>query len=290
MNGSQQRDRASARWALGAFVSYCLVALPAVSHSYSSGPPDAKTGAPGDGTCLECHNSFPLNSGPGVLTISAPGEFEAGQAYPIVVTLEQAGQSRWGFEATPLDLGACTVTDPQNTQSSTSGIATYVKHTAQGTYSGSAGPAVWTFDWTAPQDPPDEVVFYAAGNAADGNGVTSGDYIYTTFATSVLAPAGADDGPGAPVLDVAVRGTPNPIRESATISYSVPARSAARLTIHDVAGRLITELFRGDAQPGTHHVEWEGTDGEGRGVPGGLYFCRLAAAGRAETARLVLVR
>jgi hypothetical protein len=159
------------------------------------------TGAPGEQTCHFCHSQYPLNSGPGTLTITAPSEFVAGQTYQIMVGLQQTSRLRWGFEFTPLNQGTCTVTDPTNTQQSSSGSNTYVKHTLQGTYSGDPGPVSWSFDWTAPASPPQTVTFYAAGNAADGGGSANNDYIYTTSATSQLA----DTQPPNPIGDLTIR-------------------------------------------------------------------------------------
>jgi hypothetical protein len=175
--------------ALVAGAGLCMASLLAVApcaSAYSTGPPNAKTGAPGEGTCHECHNSFPLNSGPGSVAITAPSTYAANQTYQITVTVTQSGQSRWGFEFTPLSTGTCTITDPANTQKDTFQTRIYVKHTAQGTNNGTPGPTSWDFDWTAPAVPPDTVRFYAAGNAANGNDRSSGDYIYTTSHTAVL--------------------------------------------------------------------------------------------------------
>jgi hypothetical protein len=183
-----------ARYWMSAGGLYVAVAAAATALSasaawgYSSGPPNGMTGAPGEGTCQECHNSYPLNSGPGALTITALEMYEPGETYEVEVTLQQSGQSRWGFEFTPLDVGTCTVTDPANTQQEVVQGKTYVKHTTQGTYSGSPGPTSWSFEWTVPVDPPDEVTFYAAGNAANADGSPSGDHIYAVTFTAGLVP------------------------------------------------------------------------------------------------------
>jgi hypothetical protein len=164
-----------------------LLVFPATVMARSGNPPDGKTGAPGEGTCRDCHSSYPLNSGNGTFEIIAPDNFEAGQTYAVTVEISDPDQSRWGFEITPLDLGSITITDPTHTQQSTSGGKIYAKQTSAGTYNGVPdGPVSWSFDWTAPDDPPEEVTFYAAGIAANANGNTSGDYVYTTTATSGL--------------------------------------------------------------------------------------------------------
>jgi len=174
------------------FRSLCVVLglllLPNLVHGFSSGPPNGVTGAPGEGSCIDCHSGFPLNSGPGWLVIAGPPAFEPGLTYPVTITLLQDGPLRWGFEFSPLVVGSCTITDPTTTQLEMENGKTYVKHTSAGTYEGSPGPTTWSFDWTAPVDAPETITFYAAGNAADNDGSTGGDYIYTTTYTMGLVP------------------------------------------------------------------------------------------------------
>ena len=69
--------------------------------AYSSGPPDARTNAPGEGTCTACHSSFTLNSGLGALSVSGlTGSYVPGQSYDLLVELQDPAASRWGFEFT----------------------------------------------------------------------------------------------------------------------------------------------------------------------------------------------
>jgi flagellar hook assembly protein FlgD len=62
------------------------------------------------------------------------------------------------------------------------------------------------------------------------------------------------------------------------------------LTVHDVSGRLVSQLECGPRQRGIHVARWDGTDGRGRVVPAGVYFVRFAAGGKVSTGRLTLVR
>src|SRR5262249_13884214 len=55
--------------------------------------------------------------------------------------------------------------------------------TQQGTDLGTADGTEWTFDWIAPNADVGPVTFYAAGNAANGDDIPLGDYIYTTIAS-----------------------------------------------------------------------------------------------------------
>jgi hypothetical protein len=162
-----------------------LFLLPSIAAAFPNSPPDTTAGVPGEYTCVVCHSSFPLNSGDGNLTISGPAKFQLGQTYTISVQLSDPGQVDWGFELSPLNKGAITVTDAVNTQLSISSGNSYVKQTSPGTYAGTPdGPVSWSFDWTAPSSPTAQVTFYAAGLAADGNNDAPGDYVYTTTFTT----------------------------------------------------------------------------------------------------------
>ncbi|MBN1426601.1 hypothetical protein JXA88_18795 [Candidatus Fermentibacteria bacterium] len=121
-----------------------------------------------------------------LLSDPGSGHISRRATYQIVITIDDPGQTRWGFEFSPLNQGTCAITNPDSTQVSLSGGNAYVKHTAAGTNAGSAGPMSWSFEWTAPAMPSDTVFFYAAGNGANNNNRASGDYIYTTVAWTVL--------------------------------------------------------------------------------------------------------
>jgi hypothetical protein len=102
------------------------------------------------------------------------------------------------------------------------------------------------------------------------------------FATG-LAPGSAS----APRLALGAA-APNPFQESTRIAYTLPAgTTGARLTVHDVAGRVVREL--GVAVGGTE-VVWDGRDDGGRELPAGVYLVRVTASNEVRTSRVVLVR
>lgn len=159
---------------------------------FSGGPGDGRTGAPGEGSCTDCHSGSPDDGI--VQIIGAPTFYVPDMTYSITVTLLDQDQSRWGFELTAKDdasngAGTFTVTDPVNTQLSDNAApnADYMKHTSAGTYDNTPnGPVTWQFDWTAPSTDVGDITFYVAGNAANSNNNTSGDNIYTSSAVSRL--------------------------------------------------------------------------------------------------------
>jgi hypothetical protein len=95
------------------------------------------------------------------------------------------------------------------------------------------------------------------------------------------------DGPSSFHLSRAV---PNQLRTSASVAYSLPEASHARLAVHDVTGRLVKVLVDQDLGRGNHTAVWDGTDANGSGVRFGVYFCTLTAGTRSATQRVVMGR
>jgi hypothetical protein len=177
------------------------------------GPLDGRTLAPPESsTCTGgpaefCHVDFELDSGPGMVEIQVPQSYAPGEMYEISVHIAQSGQIRWGFELTVIDeegafAGDLIVTDAVNTQESFFANLQrwYMKHTFSGTALGTPDENSWTFAWQAPGEDVGTVTFYAAGNAADGNGVNTnanpslGDFIYTTSVAVPVSEPGTTGG------------------------------------------------------------------------------------------------
>ncbi len=172
-------------------------------HAFSAGPPAGYTGAPQEEpeACAECH--VPPSAGTGQISITAPSTYVPGQTYAITVTHTNADPTRlrWGFELTVLDTAsdekAGELQNPDGltqvlNNAGPGSARQYIEHTAAGTFIGQQNGASWTFNWTAPPIDVGPVVFYAAGNQANNDGNTSGDYIYKTFVASAPASTSAD--------------------------------------------------------------------------------------------------
>ncbi|HJY62819.1 MAG TPA: choice-of-anchor V domain-containing protein [Ignavibacteria bacterium] len=152
--------------------------------AYSGGPPDGRTGSPVDGkTCNdECHTSYPLNFGTAEFSISAPASYTSGETLNMIVSFGSSTTTKHGFELTALDANNSSVGTFSSPDANTQVSTNYIKHTSAG--SSQSGNASWNVQWTAPTDGQGVVIFYAAGNEANGDGTNQGDYIYTTTAQS----------------------------------------------------------------------------------------------------------
>ena len=86
-----------------------------------------------------------------------------------------------------------------------------------------------------------------------------------------------------------LRTSPNPFRGRTILTYAVPREMRLALSVYDLSGRKVTELFRGLAQPGIHTAPWNGTDARGRSVGHGVYFYRLEGDGVSLARKVVTV-
>ena len=78
---------------------------------------------------------------------------------------------------------------------------------------------------------------------------------------------------------------PNPFNPVTRISYALSETRHVRLTIYDVAGRLVKELVNNVKDAGEHVVEWDaGT------LPSGVYFVRLQTGSGTLVRRATLLK
>jgi len=165
--------------------SALAVAFLLISNVLSnSGSPGAKTGSPLDGaTCAQCHSST-VTSAEWISTNIPETGYVAGQKYTITLNASDATAQKIGFEmsaeSTVGKQGAFTITDDVKTKLTNNGKS--VTHKSAGV-APVDGKNSWSVDWTAPITGTGDVTFYAAINAANGNGNTSGDKIYTSKLT-----------------------------------------------------------------------------------------------------------
>jgi hypothetical protein len=84
---------------------------------------------------------------------------------------------------------------------------------------------------------------------------------------------------------------PNPCATSTRIAFRLPGQTEISLTVLDIQGRRVGDLYEGVLPAGEHVVGWDGMDDRGAAAPAGLYFVRLCTQdGRSETRPLIRVR
>jgi len=184
----------SRRVALAAALPFLSIAVSAI-FANSTTPPVAKvTGAPGNGSCAECHVGAPTNPGRvlidfGKLTYT-PGLKQRLRVH----VLANTATGLTGFQLTArlasneqLQAGhfeAATVTPaPPPISVQTANGVEYVNHTT------ATGAKIYTFDWTPPTTNAGNVNFYVVGVAGEANAGPDSNVYNNSY---TIAPATRD--------------------------------------------------------------------------------------------------
>lgn len=168
------------------------ILLSLMFYSYSDNPPNGKTGAPGEGSCTDCHSANGGGYNGNLMITGIPVLIEAGETYTVTVTTAYTNGSpvKSGFQMVCLNSSnnnSGTFSNPSvNTTLTTSGGRTYFEHNPARNFNG-AGSLSWTVDWTAPNGPDGMVItFYANSMIANGNNGTGGDDMVSATVSGTL--------------------------------------------------------------------------------------------------------
>ncbi|GEM_PF-2955745 len=136
-------------------------------------PPTGRTGSPGDGSnCASCHSgTAQSNSSSLTLTGLPSGGWRPNTQYNL--TLALSAGSKFGFEITSEKSDNSKVGSWSAGSNNQVISSNWVGHSNANTTTNQ-----WSFTWTAPSGGSGAITYYAAGNAANNNGSTSGDTIH----------------------------------------------------------------------------------------------------------------
>jgi glycosidase len=81
---------------------------------------------------------------------------------------------------------------------------------------------------------------------------------------------------------------PNPSTGSFTISFENKDLSHVRITVYDLAGRLIKVLSDERMDSGIHRITWDRNSEQGTKTPPGLYFYKLEMGNKTEMKKLII--
>ncbi|MBL0060242.1 MAG: T9SS type A sorting domain-containing protein [bacterium] len=84
---------------------------------------------------------------------------------------------------------------------------------------------------------------------------------------------------------ISVTAFPNPFNSSLELSVELPAAAEISLTIFDVTGREVEQLFSGTLATGEHRLMWNAA-----GVPTGVYFVAIESGGVFVTQKVLLLK
>ncbi len=83
---------------------------------------------------------------------------------------------------------------------------------------------------------------------------------------------------------------PNPSPGPCQIAFRVQAEGPIAVDIFDTTGRIVRRLLDGSHPAGDYSLKWDGRDDNGRELPTGVYFARVATGRGSAVGRAVIAR
>jgi len=97
---------------------------------------------------------------------------------------------------------------------------------------------------------------------------------------------GTAGGEGTGTESLPLRAAPNPFRRGTRIEFENAVAGMVRLRVFDARGRLVSAPEATRQSPGHVALPWDGRDGAGRPLAGGVYFLRVETPDAVLTARI----
>jgi tetratricopeptide (TPR) repeat protein len=83
---------------------------------------------------------------------------------------------------------------------------------------------------------------------------------------------------------------PNPFNPETTIEFSLSSAAAVSVSIYNIKGQKIKDLFSDHLPTGEHSVVWNGRDNRGRSVASGVYFYRITTGNDTTVKKMLLLK
>ncbi len=83
---------------------------------------------------------------------------------------------------------------------------------------------------------------------------------------------------------------PNPFNPTTTISFEIPNKTHAVLSIHNILGQQVARLIDKDLAAGSYNVKWNGTDGSNKPLASGVYLYRLTTDKAVYSKKMILMK
>ncbi len=275
----------------------CALVLPASKNGRASADKIGNTGAPGDdanpnGTpriCTYCHFGA-ANPTVSIRVLDADGDsvsaYIPGQQYTarVTITTNVPSLTGFGFQMIALrDSGNVDLdgfSDPGNNTVNNYKIATipngrtYAEHDNV-----SVNNGVFNVVWTAPAAGTGPITFYAAGNAVNRNGSTSGDG--AAAKTLKLTEQSATSAPDLAGASVQMKVWPNPVSDIARVEINTAQAGQYQFRVVDISGKTVWQQTQRLGQ-GASRLEIPAT----AWAPG-MYWLEAVSGGARQVIKLV---
>ena len=83
---------------------------------------------------------------------------------------------------------------------------------------------------------------------------------------------------------------PNPFNPATIITYDLAEASVVELSVFDMRGRKIKNLFSGQQNSGKYHATWTGIDDFGKNVGAGVYIYKLKVSDKIFSRKMIMIK
>jgi len=83
---------------------------------------------------------------------------------------------------------------------------------------------------------------------------------------------------------------PNPFNPSTTIAFDIAKNGHVAIDVYNILGQRVKKLADRVFEAGTHQVEWNGTDDNGKSVGSGVYFYRMTTKEYSGMHKMLLMK
>ena len=89
---------------------------------------------------------------------------------------------------------------------------------------------------------------------------------------------------------VLLQNFPNPFNPNTSIAYHLQTSSPTSVTIYDLMGNRVKDLFSGLENPGYKSINWDATDNNGDLISSGIYFYKLQVGESFDIKRMMYMK
>ncbi|HYV93212.1 MAG TPA: choice-of-anchor V domain-containing protein [Chitinophagales bacterium] len=255
-------------------------------------PPAGRTGCTigtTETTCgaSTCHNNTP-NTGGGTVTASFSDpdfKYTPGQTYDMSVSTSESGKIKFGFEITSVDANGDSVGNfiiPSGTTNLSKPTIGAVNHRKYMGHKTASATNSWNFQWKAPAIDKGQLCFFIASNCANGNGMSSGDHIYTT---SFCITADSASGIFSHETIANAFSIQSIATNQLTLQYNQQTNDRVLIRLYNLNGEVLQTLFDGNEVQGLQTHSFRLT----HSLSSGLYLVRYSS-GYADVAKKIFIQ
>ncbi len=115
--------------------------------------------------------------------------------------------------------------------------------------------------------------------------------LVVSFINSHLGPLSADNEvqQASPVIKN-ISNYPNPFNPSTMIRFELTKREKINVSIYNLKGQKINQVFSDSLNAGQHQIEWNGLDSKAKKCPSGVYFYRIDSNSSSVTNKMMLMK